>query len=158
MPGGFAPSSVPSPQGASQYENMFLGTDFFYGPINQDMLPWTGDIQTIVGNQNLAFSLGRRLQTTLGSLIYHPEFGSRIPPTIGSVTTQNTVGSIEAYGVSSLLGDQRVARVLSINATVLTSYAIRVTFTVLPQGRQISSTPVGTGQQGVTIGGVQGSG
>ena len=117
------------------YEATFLGTDFYYGsPINGDMLPWTGDILTISSYQNLAFSLGRRLQTTLGSLLYHNDFGSRIPPEIGNVTTSDTAGHLAAFAQSALASDARVAQVLSATATVLTSWAIVVQGTVLPKG------------------------
>ena len=154
MPGTTGQTTVASPQGAQQYENMFLGTDIFYGPIGQDMLAWTGDLQTIVGNQNLAFSLGRGLQTTMGSLIYHITFGSRIPPEIGNVTTQATVGNLEAYGVSSILADPRVDRVLSIKAVVLTSWAINLSFTALPKGQPLLGQTVNG--KNVPISGVQG--
>ena len=116
------------------YEATFLGTDIWYGPINQDMLPWTGDFLTISGNQNLAFSLGRRLQTTLGTLIFHSNYGSRIPPEIGNVTTQDTAGHLGAYTESALASDPRVAEVLSVNVNVLTSWAINIQGTVLPKG------------------------
>ena len=116
------------------YEATFLGTDFWYGPINQDMLPWTGDILTISGNQNLAFSLGRRLQTTLGTLLFHSDFGSRIPPEVGGIVTQDTSGQLGAFAESALASDNRVAQVLSVNVTVLASYALNIAGTVLPKG------------------------
>lgn len=169
IPTGSTASTVPGEQQpASQYENSFLGVDIFYGPTTSDMLEWTGDLQTIIGYQNLAFSLGRRLQTPLESLIYHGDFGSRIPGEIGNIQigtggSQPLVGSIEAYGQSSLLGDQRVARILSVVARVLSNQFVSVAFTVLPQGRNV---PISSQQQpprlglgsGVPVGGVTGSG
>jgi phage baseplate assembly protein W len=132
MPTGPVPSGTP--QTPPQYEQAFLGVDIYYGPINQDMLPWTGDLQTIAGYNNLAFSLGRRLQTPLGSLIYHLNFGSRIPAAIGGVTTSGFVGTLKAYATSAVLTDARVAQVVSVTATVLANYAINLQATALPKG------------------------
>jgi nucleoid-associated protein YgaU/phage baseplate assembly protein W len=132
----YLPTSSGTPSGITpaSYESTYLGTDIWYGPINQDMLPWTGDLQTISSYQNLAFSLGRRLQTTLGNLIYHIDFGSRIPPEIGSVLTTNTTGYLKAYAQSALASDPRVADVLSVTVTVLDNYVITLAGTVLPNG------------------------
>ncbi len=127
-------SGTPTTVPPAAYEATFLGTDFWYGSINSDMLPWTGDLLTISGNQNLAFSLGRRLQTTLGTLIFHSDFGSRIPPEVGNITTQDTAGQLGAFVQSALSSDNRVAQVLSVNVTVLASYAINIASTVLPKG------------------------
>ena len=132
MPTGPVPSGTP--QTPPQYEVSFLGVDIYYGPFGQDMLPWTGDLQTIAGYQNLALSLGRRLQTQLGTLIYHLNYGSRIPAAIGAPITQNIVGNLKAYAMSAVLTDQRVAQVLNVSAQVLTSYAINLSISALPKG------------------------
>lgn len=116
------------------YANNFLGIDFFLGPINQPMLPWTGDFQIIAGYQNLAISLGRRLQTTLGTLIYHSKFGSLIPPEVGSIATSDEALRIEAFGRSALLSDPRVAKVQSSKATQGANYAVNYQGTVIPAG------------------------
>ena len=113
-----APSTALSAVGtAPSYEQNFLGTDIYFGPINGVMPTWTGDYQTITGYGNLAWALGRRLQTTITSLIYHPLFGSRIPPEVGAVYTNVTAGNIVAYGKSAILSDGRVAAVPSAAAS-----------------------------------------
>lgn len=116
------------------YTNNFLGVDLFLGPLNAPMLTWTGDFQVISGYQNLAFSLGRRLQTTLGTLIYHPNFGSRIPPEVGSITDQAIAGVLRAYTTSSLQSDPRVAQVVSVDVQIQEDSAFQITSTVLPNG------------------------
>ena len=116
------------------YTLNYLGVDIYYGPLNQDIAVWAGDFQLISGYQNLSFSLGRRLQTTLGSLVYHNDFGSRIPPEVGTITDSNTLSYITAYAKSALLSDPRVNKIVSASTTAYQNYAINVTATVLPNG------------------------
>lgn len=127
---------------APSYTLNYLGVDLYYGPLNQDMLPWTGDFNTISGYENLAFSLGRRMQTTYGDLIYHLDFGSRIPPEVGAVTEQTTLAYIGAYARSCVLSDPRVNRVLSADVQALQNYAINARITVLPNGLGSKSATV----------------
>ncbi len=116
------------------YTLNYLGVDIYYGPLNQDIAVWAGDFQLISGYQNLSFSLGRRLQTTLGALVYHNDFGSRIPPEVGTITDSNTLSYITAYAKSALLSDPRVNKIVSASTTAYQNYAINVTATVLPNG------------------------
>ncbi len=116
------------------YTLNYLGVDIYYGPINQDLTEWAGDFQLISGYNNLAFSLGRRLQTTLGSLLYHRDFGSRIPPEVGAITDSNTLSYITAYAKSALLSDPRVNQVINASTVAYQNYAINVQATVLPNG------------------------
>jgi phage baseplate assembly protein W len=133
---------------APNYLVNYLGVDLFYGPLNADMLAWTGDFHLTSGYRNLSFSLGRRLQTTLGELIFHPEFGSRLPPQIGSVSSANETSLIAAFATSALLTDPRVNKIVSISATAGENYLIAVDATVLPNG---------IGTQSVTVNQVVGS-
>ena len=121
------------------YTINYLGTDVYIGPINGSMPPWTGDFQVISGYENLAISLGRRLQTTQGTLIYHLLFGSRIPPQVGAVQDNQTAGHIGAYGESALASDPRVVAVLSAKATILANGQISFAGTVQPGG--FNTTP-----------------
>lgn len=133
---------LPSPNGAAvtqvgtppSYLNNYLGVDLYLGPLNAPMLPWTGDFQAIAGYQNLAFSLGRRMQTPLDALIYHPDFGSRIPPEVGSITDQSISGVLSAYTVSCLQSDPRVAQVTSVNVQIQADTGFEITSTALPNG------------------------
>lgn len=134
--------TVNTQQQQPSYLNNYLGVDLYLGPINQEMLPWTGDFQVLSGYQNLAFSLGRRLQTTLGTLIYHPDFGSRIPPEIGSITDQTIAGVLEAFTTSALLSDPRVNKVVSVNVVVRQDNAFQISATVLPNGLGESNVTV----------------
>lgn len=116
------------------YAANFLGIDLYVGPINGVMPPWNGDFQTIVGYANLAWALGRRLQTTQGSLIYHPAYGSRIPPEVGAVQTTQTAGHVTAYGKSALLSDPRVASVPSATTSIQANSLVAFNATVKPSG------------------------
>jgi hypothetical protein len=141
---------LPSPNGAAvaqvgtppSYVNNYLGVDLYLGPLNQDMMAWTGDFQVISGYQNLAFSLARRLQTALTALIYHPDFGSRIPPEVGSITDQSIAGVLQAYTTSCLLSDPRVANITSVNVVMQQGTGFQITAVVLPNGLGASEVTV----------------
>ncbi|MDE3023552.1 MAG: hypothetical protein KGI54_17165, partial [Pseudomonadota bacterium] len=122
-----AGTAVPS------YTTNYLGVDIYYGPIGQNMLTWTGDFNTISGYNNLAMALGRRLQTPLGALIYHENFGSRLPFMVGSIMTANDLQVAQEYTKSSLLSDPRSATVLTSSAQY-NNYAIAVQANVTPNG------------------------
>lgn len=129
------PGSSVSPSGVKpSYAINFLGVDLYLGQINQPMLSWNGDFQVIAGLNNLAISLGRRLQTTLGTLLYHGDYGSKIPPEVGAVQTQDTIGHITAFGRAALRSDPRVGRVLRAESVLLPNFAIAFTGVVQPSG------------------------
>ena len=122
------------------YAANILGTDFDFGPINGNMPTWQGDYQLISGLNNYRRALGRRLQTTLSSLIYHTEYGCRIPPEVGSIQYSDTIGHIAAYGQSALASDPRTAQVISAKASTGANFSVFFNGTVQPIGPQ--STPV----------------
>lgn len=132
LPNGSTTPQLPIPN----YQTFFLGTDIYYGSLSQqDMNAWLGDLPIISGYQNLAQSLGRRLQTTLGTLIYHSTFGSRIPPEVGAITTSQTPSQIAAYATSALLSDPRVQSVTNVIVTAnLPLGLVSVTADVMPKG------------------------
>jgi phage baseplate assembly protein W len=126
---GAVSNSIPN------YEVNYLGVDLFLGPLNEpDMLPWTGDFNTQSGFNNLATALGRRIITTLGSLIFHPEFGSRIPPEVGGVSDSTTASNIGAYATSAILTDPRVNNVTNVSVTNPSYGQINVSATATPNG------------------------
>jgi len=79
---------------------------------------WNGDIPLISGPTNLSSALARRIMTTLGTLIYHSSYGSRIPPEVGEIQDVSTANLITAFGESALLNDVRVQSVLSAETTI----------------------------------------
>lgn len=120
---------------AIDYEARFLGTDLYLGPMNVAMNPWSGDFNLIQSYQNLSFSLGRRLQTTLRTLIFHPDFGSRIPPEIGSITDSRFAGQLLAFAQSAILADPRVDSIASLSIQVgPNSQSYQITGSVVPKG------------------------
>lgn len=132
---------LPTPGSASSaigvtpsYANNYLGIDQYTGPINGSMPSWTGDYQTIAGYANFRWALGRRIQTTLGNLIYHSDYGCRIPPEVGNIQDANTVGQIAAFGKSAILNDPRVAQVLLAKAASLPNFAVAFEALVQPGG------------------------
>jgi len=106
----------PNDSGATYASNV-LGVDWDWGPINGPSPTWTGDIVTINGYANLARSIGRRLQTPLGSLIYHSAYGSRIPPEVGSVQSADEAARLREYGNSAVRADPRTGSILLSEAT-----------------------------------------
>lgn len=90
-----------------------LGSDIDLGQQNQPVPTWTGDFLQNVGIANYRASLGRRLATTLGGLIFHTEYGSRIPPELGQILTQGGLSLITAYGQAAIASDPRTQQVIS---------------------------------------------
>ena len=119
---------------APDYANNYLGTDIYYGPMSTAMAPWTGDFMTISGYANLSFSLGRRLQTPISALIYHPDYGSRLPGAVGAVAGTGTANVLAAYAESAIVTDPRVEKVTSLTATPGANYSVAVDAVVLPNG------------------------
>lgn len=142
MPSVTGASISNPPKAAASYESNFLGRDVYYGPLNQEIPSWTGDFNQISGYQNLSFSLGRRLQTTLGSLMFHPDFGSRLPPEVGSVVDPILLGYLNAYAESALLSDPRVSSVPSVIVQPGSNYSVSLKATVVPQGFNSPETTV----------------
>jgi phage baseplate assembly protein W len=132
-------AGLPTPS----YAVNVLGTDLYVGPINGSMPPWAGDYATITGYPNLQISLGRRLQTTLGDLIYHDDFGSRIPPEVGAVQDSATAGHINAYGDSAIQSDPRVAEVTSSQTIILSGGLGMVNYVANVQPIGYGALPLG---------------
>lgn len=137
-----AGSSVSPVGSAPNYFTNFLGVDLLLGPLGQPMLPWQGDFQTIAGYSNLSLSLGRRVQTSLGSLVYHSNYGSLLPPEVGNVQVSYEAGKIAAFGISALRSDPRVAKVISATATILDNGQISFVAVVQPAGFGSQPIPV----------------
>lgn len=151
---------------APSYPNDAMGTDYWFGPINGNQPMWKGDIPLITGLINFAGALGRRLQTPIGSLVYHQEYGSRIPAEVGSIQTIDEANRIAAYGKAALAADKRTGQILSAKAAVfpgsLATFAgvvtpigpgtnpVQINTQITPTGSITSpgaSTNLGTGQR-----------
>lgn len=102
---------APTDSNAPVNSQNVLGTDIYLTP------EWGGDFQSIYGINNLSYALGRRLQTTLGSLTYEPTYGSRIPPEIGQVSNAQTAQHLIAFAKSALLQDPRVGSINKASVT-----------------------------------------
>jgi hypothetical protein len=140
------PGSTPLSSGVAiaTYAANVLGVDYDFGPINGPQPPWLGDIALIAGYPNFARALGRRIQTPIGTLIYHPGYGSRIPPEVGAVQGANEASRLAAFGAAALAADPRTAGVLSATASVQPGFLATFSGSVSPVG--IGATPVGVNQ------------
>ena len=116
------------------YDANYLGTDIDYGPLNGSMPLWTGDFATVTGYLNFGRALGRRVITPLGALIYHSDYGSRIPGEVGAIQDESQGGVLAAYAESALRSDPRVNDVPSVNVTLGANYGARVVAQVIPNG------------------------
>lgn len=134
------PATNNNQQTPPNYLINYLGTDLYYGPLGSNMLPWTGDFFTISGYNNLAFALERRILTTLGTLIYHPNYGSRVPPEVGNVQEPQTATHIGAYANSAILTDPRVNNIPYWTISMQPNNLISYTATVQPNGFNTAST------------------
>ncbi|MDD2878491.1 MAG: hypothetical protein PHZ23_14830 [Acidiphilium sp.] len=138
---------IPGTQSAASntpvsYEVNFLGIDIYLGPIGQSMLPWIGDFYLIGGYSNLQYALSRRVLTTQGSLVYHVNYGSRIPPEVGNIQTSRTIGHIAAYGASAMQSDPRVSSVTNVSASLIETGVVQFDATAIPKG--MPGSPVST--------------
>jgi len=118
------------------YNVNVLGRDIYIGPVSGTMPTWTGDFQTISGPDNLIGALSRRLLTTLGSFVYHSDYGSRIPPEVGAVQSLSTLQHIAAFGKSAIAQDPRVASVLNASASGNATGWVSFQASILPIGPQ----------------------
>lgn len=122
------------------YDSLILGTDYDFGPINGSQPTWLGDIPLITGLQNFARAIGRRLQTPLGSLIYDPTYGSRIPGEVGAVQSTAEAARLASYGQSAIAADPRTGTIQSVIATVQPGFLATFSAVVQPIGPSL--TPV----------------
>lgn len=127
---------------APTYAANVLGTDWDFGPVNGAQPAWLGDIQLITGYLNYARAIGRRLQTALGTLIYHTQYGSRIPPEVGAVQSATEASRLLQYGKSAIAADPRTGSILGASGSVQPGF--QANFSALIQ-------PIGPGAEPVTV-------
>lgn len=116
------------------YPDSVMGVDINYGPFTGPQPAWSGDLPIIKGLLNFNAAIGRRLQTPLGSLIYHTNYGSRIPGEVGAIQSENEAGRLAAFGSQSILADPRTARIISLMATVQPGFLATFSATIQPIG------------------------
>jgi len=124
------------------YDNLTLGVDYDFGPINGAQPPWQGDISLIAGLYNFARAIGRRLQTPLGALVYHQEYGCRIPPEVGAIQDSTEAARLAEYGRSAMAADPRTGSVLYATATVQPGFLATFSGGVSPVGPNPTGVPV----------------
>jgi phage baseplate assembly protein W len=119
---------VPSRQtNQSIVKNRTLNMNDVYAMLGQDirldinglMQPdQNGDIQTIVGVDNLAQAMWHRLVTEQGQLVYHPSYGNPLIDYIGSVNTP-TLAVIANHQIQqTLLADPRISSIRTLTTTI----------------------------------------
>jgi hypothetical protein len=116
------------------YAANVLGTDYDFGPINGPAPPWLGDIPLITGYLNFARSIGRRLQTPLGSLVYHPSYGCGIPPEVGAITSNDEAGKLSAFARSAVAADPRTGSIQLVNTVIKPGFEADVSVALTPIG------------------------
>ncbi len=124
---------VPGAPVPSYFTNI-LGTDWDFGPINGNQPPWLGDIPLITGYNNFARAIGRRIQTPLGTLIYHPTYGCRIPPEVGAVQGAGEAPKLRQYGDAAVKADPRTGSIVTSIATVNPGFLATYAASILPIG------------------------
>lgn len=138
------------------YPNDAMGTDYWFGPINGQQPAWNGDIQLITGLLNFAMALGRRIQTPIGTLTYHQEYGSRIPGEVGAVQSSDEAARLAAFGRAALAADKRTGRILKTSSSVQPGSLATFAGTVVPIGPGATPVTIGDPSGFITIP-VQGS-
>lgn len=137
MPGSNVQTGVN--QAAPTYPDSAMKTDIYFGPINGVQPPWNGDYAVITGYLNFALSLGRRLQTPLGSLVYETNYGSRIPAEVGAIQSSDEAARLKQFGDSAIRLDKRTGRILSSLASAEPGFQAHYAAVVQPIGP--GSTP-----------------
>ena len=135
-PGSTLIAGAPVPS----YAANVLGTDWDFGPINGTPPDWTGDIPLITGDLNYARAIGRRIQTPLGGLVYHSDYGSRIPDEVGAVQGDDEAPKLAQFARAAVVSDPRTGYVVSSTATTEPGFLATVSVAVQPIGP--GSTPV----------------
>lgn len=67
------------------------------------------------GYYNIIFSAFNRINTVVGELFIHPDYGSSVPLIVSSPNMQKTVDRLKEELKSALLQDPRIASVLMVN-------------------------------------------
>jgi hypothetical protein len=123
------------------YPDSVMGVDYYFGPINGPQPAWTGNLAILTGFLNFAAALGRRIQTPLGALVYHSNYGSRLPGEIGAIQSTDESAKLEAFASAAINADKRTGSILSISSAVQPGTMLaNITALVQPVGP--SSTPV----------------
>jgi phage baseplate assembly protein W/LysM repeat protein len=119
---------VPSSEANSSIvKNRVLNMNDVYAMLGQDIRldvngllgpDGNGDIQTVVGVDNLSQAMWHRLVTENGQLVYHPTYGNPLIDYIGSVNTP-TLAVLANHQIQQvLLADPRVNSIQTISTTV----------------------------------------
>lgn len=87
-------------------------------PLGRDLDPDGAPGTLIGGIENLRRALLRRLQTPVGYLPHHADYGSALPSYIGQPLTPSLVGSVRAEVARTLMADPRVQAVPEIRVQV----------------------------------------
>lgn len=122
------------------YPDSVMGVDYNFGPINGQQPPWTGELPTLTGFLNFAAALGRRLQTPLGTLVYHRDYGSRIPPEVGAIQSLDEAQKLVAFADAAIKADKRTGRVVLVSGTVQPGSLATIGAIVQPIGPK--ATPI----------------
>lgn len=140
IPTGTTVNLVPGSTAKESTYAQILGSDINLGSQNNPMPSWSGDFDITVGIPNYISALGRRLATTLGALIYHPQYGCRIPPEIGEIMTTGANSLIATFGAAAIQSDPRTQSLVSATASSIPGNPNAVGFqaTVQPIGPGIS--------------------
>lgn len=96
-----------------------LGTDAQLGQYGELLTTDGGDFAVVSGGQNLMQALTNRLDTEVGDLMFHPEYGNPARRLIGKVNgpTRGLVGAQVVRAAVAL--DPRVVRATSASAKVV---------------------------------------
>jgi hypothetical protein len=126
------------------YPDSVMGVDYNFGPINGQQPPWTGELPTLTGFLNFAAALGRRLQTPLGSLVYHRDYGSRIPPEVGAIQSLDEAQKLVAFADAAIKADKRTGRVILVSGTVQPGSLATIGALVQPIGPKVTPITLST--------------
>jgi phage baseplate assembly protein W len=123
-------------------EDIDLFHSLFHGEASLDLLGEEqcelsantyGDIRTVTGLANLRQALLLRLMTPEGTLLHHPDYGSRIHEILGTPGTYNQLQKLQIELERTFRADSRVEDV-TVSDVVLDGELLQATITVKPIG------------------------
>jgi phage baseplate assembly protein W len=108
----------------------------FYGLGADLKVSKKGDLQVVLGRENLGQALMHRLLTRKGELsdLGHPAYGSRLHELIGLPNNQSTRDLVRLYAKECIMEEPRVKSIVEITVTPSGSdrHAVILDVTVLP--------------------------
>ena len=111
--------------------NGLLGVDVYLN--NGDLqVNQSGDLSWIAGFDNLEQALIHRIRTVIGSLIWHPEYGSNLELIVSRPNTKTLRSFIYTEILNTLINEPRIKNINKLLVLEFDSSTITIDIEVIP--------------------------